>query len=76
MASPAQSAWSQGQYPSVRPQQLTEFELTVERLGLTTFNEMRCSRQLEAWIRKHKDHYYVPEELLNYFQLDVKCSDC
>ena len=45
------------------PQGASAFERIVRRLGLAPSQYVR-SAELKAWVRKNKDHKYVPSYLL------------
>lgn len=52
----------------------TEFEKFVRSIGLTEDRWPRSSR-LKAWVRKHMNHRYVPESLIQAFGFDVKLDN-
>lgn len=58
---------------SITPDGLTTFEHVTRRLGLLP-SEYASSRELKAWVRRNKDHKYVPSYLLVtwHFDVDVK----
>lgn len=79
-ASPKQHLWNNANSTPAAPvkhipAQLTAFEMIAIRLGLETENDMLASHQLRIWVKKHKDHYYIPEELLKRFGLEPTISD-
>ncbi len=49
------------------PVRLTEFEMLVLELGITTRDELVSSPAVRNWVRKHVDNRYVPEWLLGEF---------
>jgi hypothetical protein len=53
------------------PALLTEFELQVEKLGLTKA-EYVASRQLHRWCDRNRNRCYVPEWLLEEWGLEVE----
>ena len=53
------------------PALLTEFEIQVERLGLTTA-EYVASTQLKHWCEHNLNRCYVPEWLLEEWDLTVE----
>lgn len=52
------------------------FEHFVRRLHLSP-EEYSTSVELKEWVRRHKDHKYVPSQLLELwgFEVDVKLFD-
>lgn len=51
---------------------VTEFERVISELKLTNNAEMMLSPQLREWVKKHRNHKYVPEWLLKAFHFDVE----
>jgi hypothetical protein len=49
----------------------TEFEMQVERLGLTTV-QFIDSKQLKQWCAHNRNRCYVPEWLLKEWELTVE----
>jgi hypothetical protein len=50
---------------------LTEFEIEVERLGLTN-EEYLDSVQLRRWCERNRNRVYVPEWLLEKWKMQVE----
>lgn len=74
-ATAQQSKWAHGQvYGKVPTEQPTEFEIVAGRLGLTTEAEMLESQSLKRWVKQYKDRRYVPERLLQKWQMTVSES--
>jgi hypothetical protein len=57
--------------PHSLPAVLPEFEVQVERLGLTQA-EFVDSAQLRHWCARNRNRYYVPEWLLEAWGLAVE----
>lgn len=62
--------WTNGTGSRLREEQPTAFELLVAGLKLSE-DEYAYSSQVEAWVRKNRNHRYVPEFLLVTFGLEV-----
>jgi hypothetical protein len=60
-----------GKPPGPLPAVLTEFEIQVERLGLTTV-QFIDSTQLKQWCAHNRNRCYVPEWLLKEWGLTVE----
>jgi hypothetical protein len=60
-----------GQPPRPHPVLLTEFEMQVERLGLTKAQYV-ASAQLKGWCERNRNRCYVPEWLLETWGLTVE----
>ena len=54
----------------ITPQGSSAFEHVVRRLGLTP-SEYASSAPLKEWVRRNKNHKYVPSYLLDLWSLDV-----
>jgi len=50
---------------------LTEFELQVEKLGLTNA-EYVASRELRRWCDRNRNRIYIPEWLLREWGMEVE----
>jgi hypothetical protein len=48
------------------------FDEVVAHLQLSP-HEYRDSRELREWVRRNKNHLYVPTELLTAFGFEVDC---
>ena len=61
---------------SITPHGERTFEHFVRRLHLSP-EEYATSAELKEWVRRHKDHKYVPSQLLELwgFEVDVKLFD-
>ncbi len=55
---------------SITPQVKSTFEHVVRRLGLSPSRYAR-SQELKEWVRKNKDHKYVPPYLLDLWGFEV-----
>jgi hypothetical protein len=55
---------------SITPRGASTFEHVVRRLGLLP-SEYASSRELKEWVRRNKDHKYVPLQLLEAWGFDV-----
>jgi hypothetical protein len=55
---------------SITPQGESTFEHVVRRLHLSP-EEYTTSAELKAWVRRNKDHKYVPSQLLAAWHFDV-----
>ena len=55
---------------SITPHGESTFEYLVRRLHLSPSQYVN-SRELKAWVRKNKDHKYVPSQLLEAWHFDV-----
>lgn len=60
-----------GQPPQHRPVLPTEFEIEVERLGLSK-PEYVSSAALKRWCERHRNRLYVPEWLLAAWEMEVE----
>jgi hypothetical protein len=60
-----------GRPPARLPVLLTEFEVQVERLGLTKAQYV-ASTQLRRWCERNRNRCYVPEWLLEEWGLTVE----
>jgi hypothetical protein len=49
----------------------SSFEEVVKTLGLSP-NEYEHSAQLKAWVQKNKDQKYVPQDLLQAWNIGVR----
>ena len=56
---------------AVQPSGASAFEHLVATLGLSP-EEYENSAVLRNWVRKNKDHRYVPSELLEVWGLNVE----
>jgi len=55
---------------SITPHGESAFERIARRLRLTP-SEYASSRELKEWVRRNKDHKYVPSQLLEAWHFDV-----
>jgi len=55
------------QYPPAAP---TEFDMQVSRLRLTRAQYV-ASTELRRWCQQHRNHFYVPEWLLEAWRIEV-----
>ncbi len=55
---------------SITPHGESTFEHVVRRLHLAP-SQYVTSRELKEWVRKNKDHKYVPAQLLEAWHFDV-----
>jgi hypothetical protein len=55
---------------SIRPAKATEFEVEVNRLGLSRENYV-ASEQLRKWCEENRNRCYIPEWLLKEWGLPV-----
>jgi hypothetical protein len=75
MATAQQYQWASGSlecHNRAVPQQPTKFEIVVRQLRLE--NDPQCwavSPTLRQWAKKHKNIYYIPEELLSAWGMRV-----
>jgi hypothetical protein len=60
----------QTQESRITPHGESTFEHVVRRLGLSP-SQFARSRELKEWVRKNKDHKYVPSYLLALWGFDV-----
>jgi hypothetical protein len=58
------------QEPKIRPQGSSSFEHVARRLGLSP-SQYATSAELKEWVRKNKDHKYVPPQLLELWGFEV-----
>jgi hypothetical protein len=79
MATPLQRQWSSGLLEARTrpvPAKPTKFDLVVRQLRLE--NDPQCwpiSPTLKMWAKKHRNQFYVPEELLAAWKLHVLVED-
>jgi hypothetical protein len=59
-----------GKPDPLRPALPTEFELRVRHLRLAP-EDYASSRELRAWCMKHRNHCYIPEWLLDAWDIPV-----
>jgi hypothetical protein len=59
-----------GKFISPIPAITTQFELQVKRLGLTK-QTYTTSARLRAWCEDNKNRYYIPEWLLEEWEITV-----
>ena len=63
--------WSSGYYcPEVRPAIATDFEAEVSQLGLTP-ETYASSVQLRRWCEQNRKRCYIPEWLLERWEISV-----
>jgi hypothetical protein len=62
-----------GRPPQPLPALLTQFEVEVERLGLTP-GEYVHSAQLRRWCERNRNRVYVPEWLLEKWEMPVEAT--
>ena len=55
---------------TITPHGESAFEPIARRLRLTP-SEYASSRELKEWVRRNKDHKYVPSQLLEAWHFDV-----
>lgn len=55
---------------SINPHGESTFEYVVRRLHLSP-EEYATSAELKDWVRRHKDHKYVPPQLLDLWGFEV-----
>ncbi len=55
---------------SITPVGVSTFEQVVRRLNLSA-EKYAGSRELKEWVRRNKDHKYVPLQLLEAWHFDV-----
>jgi hypothetical protein len=55
---------------SITPQGESTFEHVVRRLHLSP-GEYTTSAELKEWVRRNKDHKYVPSHLLELWRFEV-----
>ncbi len=58
------------QEPKIAPQGSSAFERVARRLGLVS-SQYATSAELKEWVRRNKDHKYVPSYLLVAWHFDV-----
>lgn len=63
MSTFASRTWVTGQAQQV-PNIQSRFECKITELGLTTFEQMKESKELRAWVERNINSVYVPEKLL------------
>ena len=56
--------------PSTTPHGESTFEHVARRLHLSP-EEYSTSVELKEWVRRHKDHKYVPSQLLEAWHFEV-----
>lgn len=75
MATSLQHQWASGSlecHNRVPPPRPTKFEIVVHQLGLDNDPQAwPISNSLRNWAKKNRNRHYVPEELLNHWNLDV-----
>lgn len=59
----------------ITPEGESTFEHVVRHLHLSP-SEYATSRELKEWVRRNKDHKYVPLELLEAWHFDVDNELC
>jgi hypothetical protein len=64
------TGFTHGIAPKTRPSSASAFEVEMRQLGLT-MQTCLYSRQLREWCRRNKNHVYIPEWLLNQWQMSV-----
>ena len=58
----------------MRPSNLpTEFEMCVKRLGLSK-QDYVSSAKLQSWCKDNRNHFYIPEWLLEEWGMQVELS--
>ena len=62
--------WASGQPPRPGPAAATEFELQVRQLGLTK-ETCAGSTELRTWCESNRNRCYIPEWLLNEWEIPV-----
>jgi len=63
-----------GKPPAVPPpNQLSEFEMRVKELGLNQ-QDYVSSAQLRSWCEHNRNHFYIPEWLLQEWGIHVELS--
>jgi|HubBroStandDraft_4_1064222.scaffolds.fasta_scaffold26001_4 hypothetical protein len=62
--------WSSGRPVKLRASAPTEFEMQVQRLGLTEEN-YESSDHLRRWCEDNRHRFYVPEWLLKRWRMSV-----
>jgi hypothetical protein len=55
---------------AISPEGASTFEYVVRQLHLSP-EEYASSQALKEWVRRHKDHKYVPSQLLEAWHFDV-----
>jgi hypothetical protein len=79
MATTRQHLWAAGAlecHERLEPAKPTRFEIVVRQLRLE--NDPQCwaiSNSLRLWAKKHKNQYYIPEELLASWDMHVVMDD-
>jgi len=63
--------WGKRSLQPLPPALPTQFELQVERLGLTR-DEYVKSRELKNWCEQNRNRYYIPEWLLEAWKVEVR----
>jgi hypothetical protein len=58
---------------SITPEGVSTFEYIVRQLRLSP-EEYTSSAALKEWVRRHKDHKYVPSQLLEAWHFEVKAT--
>ncbi len=61
--------WGTGRSPEI-PWLATAFEEQVQKLGLNA-QTWETSEELEQWCKRNKDRHYIPEWLLEHWQISV-----
>lgn len=60
-----------GKPPQCPPAGPTEFDMQVRRLRLTRAQYV-ASAELRRWCERHRNHFYVPEWLLEAWRIEVE----
>jgi hypothetical protein len=71
---PGNSNWGKPDTGRQPPPCQTSFEEAVTALKLSSPREYASSAALKEWVRKNKDHKYVPLELLSIWGFDAKVN--
>lgn len=62
--------WTNGGENKIQESYVTAFEAKAAQLGLQPW-EWAESTTLREWALKHRNHRYIPEDLLNAWGIDV-----
>lgn len=65
--------WTNGTGSRLREEQPTAFELLVADLKLSE-DEYAGSMAVQIWVKRNRNHRYVPEFLLHAFGLEVNVN--
>ena len=68
---PGHSNWGKPDTGRRPPLNQTSFEETVKAMKLSP-REFAKSAALKEWVRKNKDHKYVPPDLLKIWDFEVR----